>query len=361
MFEIFKEFMLWNWATVLILVAFVVLLKTTVFLERKTVRRYYWLIGIIFVLSIIVFTEFYLNDRQELVNVRLVLMALRYTSTPLIISLILFALVKKARWYVFIPTIVLGIINIISIFTGIVFGIDENDNLVRGVLGYLPYIAVGLYSFFLVFILVRQSNKQISEIVPIIFLVFAFASGLVLPFILKGDYSKLFCPTIVISLFVYYVFSVIQITKKDPLTGLFNRQAYYVAIKDNAKDITALVSIDMNGLKEVNDKYGHIAGDEALVSLSLSFLKATKAKQTIYRMGGDEFVIICRKTDENEVIELVKRIEKNVLETKFHCAIGYSCLSENVKDIDTMLKKSDEMMYSNKAKYYSQASKDRRV
>ena len=347
-----KEYILQNWALILLLPAFVILLKTTVFLEQKVVKRMLFLILAIFLLSIIVFVEFYFSALGKYQDVRVILMAIRYSATPLIIALILYTLVKKAKWNVFIPAILLVIINVISIFTGIVFSLNEEGELQRGLLGYLPYIAVGVYCFFLVLILVRQSNKQATEIIPIALLCFAFASGLVLPFFLKAAYASIFCTTIAVALFIYYVFSILQLTKKDALTGVLNRHAYYAAIAENPKDITALISIDMNGLKAINDNIGHAAGDEAIITLALCFLTSVKAKQSVYRVGGDEFVIICRKSTEMEVKQVVERIEKAVAETNYSCAIGYSYADTLDKTIDEMIKESDQIMYAKKAAYY---------
>ena len=65
-----------------------------------------------------------------------------------------------------------------------------------------------------------------------------------------------------------------------------------------------IVSIDMNGLKEINDKEGHAAGDKALETIAICFLSATTTKETVYRIGGDEFVILCRRVSEDEVKQL---------------------------------------------------------
>ncbi len=348
-----KEYILQNWALILIMMAFSILLKTTVFLDRKIKGRMYALIGVVFVLSIIVFLEFNLAGRGESVQLRTVLTAIRYSATPFIIAMIIYTLAMEMRWFVFLPAIALAVINMVSIFNGMVFCIRDDCSLARGPLGYLPYVVVGLYSAALVYILFKQSNKQSTEIIPIFFLCFAFATGLILPFFLGKDYSQVFCVTIIIALFVYYVFSILQLTKKDSLTSLLNRQAYYADVGDNSKDIDAVISIDMNGLKEINDTGGHAAGDEALKALALCFLHATTSKQSVYRVGGDEFVIVCRKTSETEIHHLVERIQSNVSEAHLSCAIGYCFCPNNTKTTREMLKESDEMMYSDKEKYYS--------
>ncbi len=358
--QVFIDYLLQNWALILVLIAFVIMLRITVFLDKKTIRRMYVLIALVFALSIIVFAEFYLEEIRQHNEVRIVLMAIRYSATPFIIAFILFTLVKKARWYVFLPAIALTILNVISIFTGIVFDLNANGDLLRGALGYLPYIGVGLYSAVLVYVLVKQSNKQTTEIIPIIFLAFAFASGIVFPLIIGKNYSRIFCTTIAVALFVYYVFLILQLTKKDALTGLFNRQAYYSSIHHKEKDITAVISIDMNGLKAINDNQGHIAGDKALTALADAFQKAVKSKQHIYRLGGDEFVIICWKTSKEELKELIKNIKDNVSKTIYTCSIGY-CYNDNEdKDYEAMVHISDEMMYADKDRYYQETGIDRR-
>ena len=350
--DIFKEYIVQNWGLVLILIAFAIMLFITVFLDKKTIRHLYILIGFLFFLSISVFLEFYFLSENKYPELVKVLVFIRYSSTPFIISLILFALVKLKLWYIIIPATISAIINFISIFTGIVFDIDGTGKLVRGALGYLPYIVIGAYSFILIYILIRQSNKQLLEIIPIIFLAFSFATGLIFPFIIGKDYSKIFCTTMGIAIFVYYVFLILELTKKDALTGLLNRQAYYSTIENNYKDITAIISIDMNGLKKINDTEGHAAGDEAILAISSCFFKVTKFKQSAFRIGGDEFIIVCKKTSEEELMELIGDLKNKVSETKYTVSIGYSYSVDPDKDIEEMVKKSDKMMYEDKAKYY---------
>ena len=352
-----KLFLLHDWILILILSAFSVLLKTTVFIDKKTASRLYVLINVLFALSVIVFVEFYLGELGLYKTLRTVLMAIRYSATPLIIAMTLFTLAKKERWFVFIPAVAVAIVNIVSIFTGIVFRIKGINEIERGPLGYLPFIAVGLYSAYLVYTLFVQSNKQATEIIPIGFLTFSFVSGLILPFILQRDYSQIFCSTIAVALFVYYDFSILQLSKKDSLTGLLNRQAYDSAISTGSQSTTSIIMIDMNGLKVINDTEGHKAGDEALETVALCFMRATKPKQLIYRIGGDEFAIICRRTSESEVLHLINRIRKNVTATKYSCSVGYSYVPEGTGNIEEMINQADKMMYDNKANFYRNKEK----
>lgn len=353
------EYVVQNWALILVLLAFTASLISTVFLEKKIVIRMYALIAETFILSILVFVEFYLADFGEYRFVRTVLIAVRYSATPLLIAQIIFTIIKRQKWSVFIPAIVLTIIDFISIPTGIVFRIDETDTMVRGPLGLLPYIMVGFYCVFLLVLMILHSSKQSTERVPIIFFCFAFFSGIVLPFLIGKEYAKLFCTTIAISMFVYYVFSILQVTKKDPLTGLLNRQAYYADISNDPEEISALISIDMNGLKTINDTEGHKAGDLAISTIAGCFLRAAKRKQLVYRVGGDEFVVVCRKVSEEEVIALTKRIHQQVDATKYSCSVGYSYSRDGKKPIDELLSESDANMYAEKQQYYKENGKAR--
>ena len=162
------------------------------------------------------------------------------------------------------------------------------------------------------------------------------------------------------ALFVYYVFSILEQTKKDTLTGLLNRQAFKSDIYKNPEEITALLSIDMNGLKTINDAQGHVAGDEALTTLALCIMRSLRSRESGYRLGGDEFAVLCRRASQDELMALKSRIEGFVAETEYSCAIGYSYNEGGSKTVKGMIKEADDMMYSDKARHYAESGNDRR-
>lgn len=355
-----SRYILQNWTLILIAVAFVISLKTSGQQNRERKKRMYLLIGCVVVLSAVVFTEFYLAEHGRYITERTILMAVRYSATPLIVAMVLYTLPGRMKWFVFIPAILLAVLNIISIFTGVVFGLTEEGVLRRGPLGYLPFIVAGLYGVCLIAVLYLQSNRLYTELFPIAFLALAFASGLIFPFLFGPDFAQMFCPTILISLYVHNVFSMHQMSKKDPLTGTLNRLAFYDDSETSPENITALVTIDMNGLKRINDSQGHAAGDEALITLADCFRSAMSRMQSIYRIGGDEFIILCRDTAEKEAADLVERIREKVAETKYRCSIGWCCRGNGKKTVSEMQKESDRLMYAEKAKYYADSHIDRR-
>lgn len=125
--------------------------------------------------------------------------------------------------------------------------------------------------------------------------------------------------------FLVYVYSMVkeksekdvlaQLAYRDVLTGLYNRakcEAIFEVLDNSVSDY-AIVSIDMNGLKTVNDSYGHSAGDSLLSHFAKAFKKAFDGIGTAIRMGGDEFVAVVRSEhlkDLDEAIEEMKRQEK---------------------------------------------------
>ena len=131
----------------LLLAAFAIALHISVFLDKKTIRRTYVLIIAVFLLSIAVFVEFSFADSIEHRSLRTVLMALRYSATPLIIAQIAYTLVKKQQWYVVIPAMIRTVIMGLALIIGFARGDSENDEgetvirrLKRKFIGLVPAI-----------------------------------------------------------------------------------------------------------------------------------------------------------------------------------------------------------------------------
>ena len=117
--------------------------------------------------------------------------------------------------------------------------------------------------------------------------------------------------------------------------------------------------MDMDGLKEINDIQGHIAGDTAIKTLADCFWRAREKKQRIYRIGGDEFVILCMGATSQQVLELVSRIKQEISETEYCCSIGYA-MKKRSNSLDEIYKMADTMMYEEKQRYYESKGKQRR-
>ena len=155
------EYVADNWILILVLLGFTISLISTVFMEQKTIRRLYALIVEVFLLSIVVFAEFKMDGMAEYRNLRIVLMAIRYSATPLLVAQIVYTVAKGQKWSLFIPAGIFTALDFISIPTGIVFALDDANKLVRGPLGMLPYVGAGVYGLYLVHNLWKRHTGQI--------------------------------------------------------------------------------------------------------------------------------------------------------------------------------------------------------
>ena len=350
-----QDFFYSNWALVLLLTSMFIMTVTTVHLSKRSVIRMFLIIVLLAALSVASYIEVGLGNGSTWNEWRAILTAFKYT-TPSLILAITATIIMNAKIHIkailFIPAAINAVLSFVSIPTHIVFSFDKEANAFqRGVLGYIPFIVCGIYTFFVVFFLIKQSTKTLEDILPISFLAIASTASIILPLIWLFEFEKWFCVSIAILLFTYYVYIMQQLTKKDVLTGLLNRQSYYSDLEKSKSDITAVLSLDMNELKTTNDKYGHDAGDKALSTLANCFKSAAKNGQRVYRVGGDEFMILCIRCDKKSVEALAERIRSNVGKTPYKCSLGY-CFCEKGVPLEKTISISDERMYDEKKEYY---------
>ena len=102
--------------------------------------------------------------------------------------------------------------------------------------------------------------------------------------------------------------------QRDPLTGLANRRAlderlaYEIARHSRHAEQFAVLALDLNGFKAVNDRFGHDAGDEVLREVAAAMVEAVRAQDTVVRLGGDEFCVLAPLTDRAHAEGLTERI-----------------------------------------------------
>ncbi len=151
----------------------------------------------------------------------------------------------------------------------------------------------------------------------------------------------------------------IILSSTDLLTGVFNRNAMNNRISEElsgekpVKKPYCVFFIDVNGLKTVNDTKGHLAGDNLLKDVASTLKNLENENMEIYRVGGDEFMIIATDISRNAFRILRKTLnEKSELPDKAHFAVG-GCHSEEVDSIIKAMQKADARMYKRKAEYYS--------
>lgn len=145
----------------------------------------------------------------------------------------------------------------------------------------------------------------------------------------------------------------------DPLTGLPNRLLFSERIHDELAEnvpyrILAVVMIDLDNFKQINDTYGHEAGDKVLIEVAKQLNEATRDTDVVARLGGDEFVILlteltgveaCNQTLERLRVSLSNPYMIEGLKLHLSASIGATLYPSDKTDADGLLRHADEAMY----------------
>jgi diguanylate cyclase (GGDEF)-like protein/putative nucleotidyltransferase with HDIG domain len=143
----------------------------------------------------------------------------------------------------------------------------------------------------------------------------------------------------------------------DALTGLYNRRVYEEELKkiNTIENLPiSIIMADINGLKLINDTFGHDKGDMLLKRASLTIENSCRTQDIVARWGGDEFVILMPKTTEEEAEKIVKAIKDQCSNEKkssidVSIAFGWHTKKTLDEDITKTLKNAEDNMYRNKS------------
>lgn len=211
--------------------------------------------------------------------------------------------------------------------------------IVLSILGYNLFFAFNVYLILMDGINYLKKPDEICNMRIILYL-FMLISLLL---------DKLYVGNIYFTLF-YYIYLICNFYVLDELTNTWNRKPFKRDINKCKKVITGVISIDLNDLKKINDTYGHEAGDKAIVCLVENIRKLETNNMRLYRMGGDEFVILCYSMPNVMIDEFIKSLKDEMNKTKYSCAVGVAYREKDMS-LKEMLTFADEEMYKDK-KYY---------
>ena len=114
-----------------------------------------------------------------------------------------------------------------------------------------------------------------------------------------------------------------------------------------SKCLTAVISIDLNNLKRLNDENGHAAGDTALCTIVACIQNILPGGCHLYRTGGDEFMILCSQVSKDDVPALIDHMRRELSKTPYCCAIGFATPDAD-EDFEHICSIADAAMYANK-------------
>ncbi len=267
----------------------------------------------------------------------------------------------RKRWFYLHPAIVIFIILIVNAFTDFFFYFDENHMYQRGP-GIPVIMGINFAVLLLMIFIALKQRKQLEKRVFHVLVMFG-----ILPII--GGIAQMFVygasvlwNAVALAVISVYIFLETQKELRDYLTGLLNRQQIDDLIFSRIIDYEkqggfAVIMLDMDDFKYINDLFGHKEGDRALIRLSEILYHSVKSIDRVARFGGDEFLILLEENRTEKIIEVIERIQE-LLETEnrsnnrpysLSVSTGYSIYSpERHEDAHELLVEADGRMYSDK-------------
>lgn len=272
---------------------------------------------------------------------------------------------KRSRLLCFIPAVVSIALSVLSWKTHWLFYIDGNNCYQRGPYFILQYVFPYLY------ILVttgkafwkscRKENYAkkreyrtlgVFIVMPILLAALQFVSLQTLT-ISTGT---------TIAILLIYLNSQEILISQDPLTGLNNRSQLIRNLSQRMKNTAKnrrlyLIIMDMNHFKKINDRYGHVEGDNALVRAAQVLKKVGKEHDCfISRYGGDEFILLCEAAEKEEIENLCRDVnqelhkikEKTKAPYELDASFGYAEYTDGIEAIPDFIKAADIELYKQK-------------
>ncbi len=141
----------------------------------------------------------------------------------------------------------------------------------------------------------------------------------------------------------------------DELTGLYNRRGFLLHAEQQlllarrTKCNLLIFYGDLDGLKQINDHFGHIAGDKALVMVARALHKTFRNSDIKARLGGDEFIVLAMEAEEHGAQILLARLRKKLAENNQSMSVGIVTFdAQNEISVDDLIAHADEAMYAEK-------------
>jgi diguanylate cyclase (GGDEF)-like protein len=147
----------------------------------------------------------------------------------------------------------------------------------------------------------------------------------------------------------------------DALTGLYNRAQFVEFVRNSLERLrrghhlyAAVMFIDVDHLKDTNDRHGHEAGDRILTAAAQRILGAVRAEDVVARYGGDEFTVLCdRVADPSEAFAIAERITSasnldSSVPVPLHLSIGVSIIDGRDTDPTAVIYRADQAMYDSR-------------
>lgn len=277
------------------------------------------------------------------------------TALPLLLAALFYERLAVRPAHLFWPVGMVAVVAVSSPLTGWLFYFSEDGTYHRGPLFLLFVAAYGYGLLLLLYANWRQLRRRSASV---------FLAGLIL-LVMFGTSLQVIVPSVHISwhcisfaLVLYYIFQRELQFQYDVLTGTFNRAAYERHLRElERRGNAAVVVFDVDQFKEVNDQYGHAAGDRCLATSGRILRDCFAPVGECYRIGGDEFCVLGDLTEPAVLQECMLQMKDALVRERtnmpFLPRISYgSCLWQDTDgfDLSGAIVRADKNMYGYKDK-----------
>jgi len=261
------------------------------------------------------------------------------------------------RYYLWVTFLTIFAV-LINVFVPIIFEVNEANQYERGFffdVYYFLFIILFVYS-----VVMTVYKEDLQEIRDVLWTIYLFLGIVLIAAVFQGMFYGLLLiwPIMALATSIVYIFLETTPNHLDYVTKLYTRvkaDQYMKHLKEQEKEF-AVIMIDLDDYKKINDTFGHFVGDQVIRVFANILRKVFSDKGTmVSRFGGDEFIIVCEdvskeyleKQKESIKREIEKILDKLPIEVlKF--SYGYS-IDDKEKTIEDLMVEADDYMYQNKA------------
>ena len=265
---------------------------------------------------------------------------------------------EKRTWRLWVPCLLNLAVCSTAFFTDIAFGFNQDYAFYRGPLGYVAFVVPLGYLILILWVTFRRyaekGRRQDRMILGICTFMALLSAGLDVA--IGGVRLH---EAILISSVFFYVFLRSYDVRRDSLTGLLNRRSLFddcVSLKDR---ISGAASLDLDGLKLINDREGYRAADEVLKRIGECLQEESGSQVRPYRIGGDDFVLLFLGQEEDSVRSILNRISDRIGELGYSVSCGYAMAGGN-EGPESLIHRADISMFERKARHYREQQLSRR-
>ncbi|SDB25602.1 diguanylate cyclase (GGDEF) domain-containing protein [Pseudobutyrivibrio sp. YE44] len=253
------------------------------------------------------------------------------------------------------PFILISIVIASAPFSPAVFSFGPKGEFIRGPVGYIVFVQAGIYTLMALAVCAKKwFNGYQRDALIILFMLAVVSMGVFLEEALIYDNCTLTSSSIGV-LFVY-VYMYAERYNVDSVSGCYKRRCFYSDAAKYAKTNMAVISMDLNDLKLINDNFGHKAGDIALLTLAEVCRSVKDNRFILYRTGGDEFMMLGIKASKEEAEQLISDTKQKLSETPYSCSFGLHMYKPG-DDFDEVVVQADKAMYDDKSLYKQSRTK----